>query len=154
MRRQRLGPGLAPLAAIALAFACAPAYAVFIVNGPWLRPAAAGGTTELYMTLTSTEGATLVAVRCEVARDAAVVVGGTSAPPGAPLALPPGRDVQLKPGGTRVRMVGLKRALSLGDRVPLVLTIEAAGGAAQEIPVDAEVRRRSALDDHLHRHAH
>jgi VCBS repeat-containing protein len=48
----------------------------------------------------------------------------------------------------------LTRALKLGDRVPLMLTIESGDGSRQEIPIDAEVRRHSPIDDHLHGHAH
>ena len=40
------------------------------------------------------------------------------------------------------------------DRVPIVVTIETADGSRQEIALQAEVRRRSALDDHLLGHKH
>jgi hypothetical protein len=35
-----------------------------------------------------------------------------------------------------------------------VLIVEAAGGAMREIPVNAEVRRRSPTDDHIGKHKH
>ncbi len=44
------------------------ASALFVVNQPWLRPAARGQSTEAYMNLTSTDGANLVAVRTERCR--------------------------------------------------------------------------------------
>jgi hypothetical protein len=47
---------------------------LFIVNQPWLRPAKSGQSTEMYMNLTSTDGATLVAVRSDEA--AAIVIRG------------------------------------------------------------------------------
>ncbi len=145
---------LARLAAVPLALASALAHAVFLVNAPWLRPAAAGGSADLYMTLTSTEGATLVGVRCETASAARILAPGSPARTVARLALPAGRDVALTAAGSRIRLTGLAGALSLGDRVSFVLTIEAADGTRQDIPANAEVRRHSPLYDHLHGHAH
>lgn len=145
---------LALLAAVPLAVAGAPAHAVFVVNAPWLKPAAAGGSADLYMTLTSTEGATLVAVRCESADEARILAPGAPPRAVAQLALPAGRHVGLAAGGSRIRLTGLARALALGDRLPFVLTIEDADGRRQDVAVDAEVRRHSPLYDHLHGHAH
>lgn len=145
---------IALLAAIALALPRASAHAVFLVNAPWLRPAAAGGAADLYVTLTSTAGATLVAVRSEIATEARILAPGTPARAVERLSLPAGRDVVLAPAGSRIRLTGLRRALALGDRVPFVLTIEGADGTRQDIPADAEVRRHSPLYDHLHGHPH
>jgi copper(I)-binding protein len=147
-----------PAAAVALAFgltaAVVHATGLFIVNQPWARPAQAGQATEVYMDLTSTEGATVVAV----ASDAAVVTR-IRAPDKQPdraerIALPAGALVALAPGRYRIALLRLTRTLKLGDRVKLALTVEATDGSRQEIGVDAEVRLRSPSDDELRAHQH
>ena len=50
--------------------------ALFIVNQPWVRPAKTAQTTEAYMNLTSTDGARLVAVRTDAAKEAAIRAPG------------------------------------------------------------------------------
>ena len=49
-------------------------------------------------------------------------------------------------------MIKLIRRARLGDRLALTLTIEAADGSRQDIPVHAEVRMRSPVDDELRAH--
>jgi len=139
---------------IFLALSPAMATAVFVVNAPWVHPAEKGGATEAYMTLTSTEGATLVGVRSDIALSVVIVTAAGKSKSIERLSLSAGDTVGLKPGASRLRLLRLTRTLKLGDRVPLVLTVEYADGKRQEIPVDAEVRRRSPIDDHLHGHAH
>lgn len=121
--------------------------ALLIVNQPWARPAARGQVTEAYMNLTSTDGATLVAVR---SGDAAAVVirgPGKGGPTARLLRLPAGTPVALAPGKDRLALTGLARSVKLGERLALTLTIEGADGARQDVPVVAEVRRRSPVDD-------
>jgi hypothetical protein len=50
--------------------------------------------------------------------------------------LPPGEQVELKPGGLHIMLVGLNNDLNAGDRVALTLGFEKSG----EIEVEAEVR--------------
>src|SRR5258706_6304665 len=59
---------------LALALGAADASALFIVNQPWVVPAAKGRSTMAYMDLTSTEGAALVAAKSDAA--AQVSIGG------------------------------------------------------------------------------
>ena len=139
---------------IALALVAAPTAALFIVSEPWVRPAASVRTTEVYMVLTSTEGATLVGARSEMAAGVTIYAAGKSPVRIERLPLPAGQRVKLAPGGLRLGLSGLARPLKLGDRVPLVLSVEAADGARQEIPVNAEVRRRSPIDDERRAHGH
>jgi copper(I)-binding protein len=106
------------------------------------------------MEVTSTEGAVLVGARSKIAASAAVVGPGGKAEPVERLILPAGAPVLLAPGSYRIRLARIDHAVKLGDAVPLVLIIEAADGSRQEIAVQAEVRRRSTLDDHLHAHSH
>jgi copper(I)-binding protein len=136
-------------ATLACALWCAHAYAVFNVTEAWVRPAGAKAATEAYMELSSSEGATIIAVRCAIAGDVSLVD-----PEGRPmriavLALPAGETVTLKPGAVRIALARLAQPLRIAERVPLVLVIRSVDGTTQEIAVDAEVRRRSPTDDHL-----
>lgn len=133
------------------------ANALFIVNQPWVRPAARGQSTEVYMNLTSTDGATLVAVRTDEAAAVAIVGPGKGAAAVASLTLPAKAVVALAPGKARLVLTKLVRSLKLGDLVALTLTIEGTDGTRQDVPVQAEVRMRSPLDDEKrahHTHAH
>lgn len=128
------------------------ASALFIVNQPWVRPAVRGQSTEVYMNLTSTDGATLVAVRTDEAAAVAIVGPGKGAAAVASLPLPAGIVVALAPGKVRLTFTKLVRSVKLGDQVALMLTIEGADGTHQDIPVQAEVRMRSPLDDEKRAH--
>jgi copper(I)-binding protein len=130
------------------------ASALFIVNQPWARPAKAGQTTEVYMNLTSTDGATLVAVRTDDAAAIALRGPGKGVRTVDKLALPAGTVVALAPGKDRIALIRLARALKLGERVALTLTIEGEDGVRQDIPVQAEARRRSPVDDERRAHGH
>jgi hypothetical protein len=128
-------------------------HALFIVNQPWVKPGI--GTTEAYMVLESTDGATLLDARSPVA--ARVTLRGPG--PGGDrartsLELPAGVTITLHPGGERMVLSGLTRALKLGERVPLTLTIETGAGGRLEILVDAEVRKESPLDAERRAHRH
>ena len=128
------------------------ANALFIVNQPWARPARSGQATEVYMNLTSTDGATLVAVRADDAEEIVILPPGKHARPVATLPMPAGKLVALAPGKNRLVMIKLKRSVKLGDRLLMTLTIEGADGTRQEIPVNAEARMRSPLDDERRAH--
>lgn len=130
------------------------ASALFIVNQPWLLPTSSGRSTEVYMNLTSTEGATLVAVRTDEATTALLRGQGKGTRTLEQLPLPAGTLVGLAPGKDRIALIKLKRPVKLGERVALTLTIEAPGGARQDIKVDAEARLRSPVDDERLHHAH
>ena len=142
--------------ACALTLALLPAHAesLFIVTEPWVRLAANARSAEAYMELRSTDGATLVGVRSEVTANIVMQLPGTTRAVAAAIALPANTLVKLAPGAYRLTLAVLEARLKLGDRVGLVLTIEALDGSRQEIPVSAEVRRRSPTDDHLHPHKH
>jgi len=127
----------------------AAAHGVFTVNQPWVKPGAR--TSEAYMILMSSEAARLTRVHSSVAERTGL--RGTRSEVGS-IALPAGRTVTLKPGAERIALFRLAHPLKLGDRVPLVLTIEAAGGARQEIAVDAEVRNEWPVDAELRAHRH
>jgi len=130
------------------------ASALFVVNQPWVRPAQQARSTEVYMNLTSSDGASLVGAASTAAAAVAILVPGKTANKIARLSLPAQRVVVLAPGGYRIALHRLARTLKVGDRVQLMLTIEAADGARQEIGVNAEVRLHSPIDDEMHAHTH
>ncbi len=142
---------------LALPLASASAAGLFIVNEPWVRPATAG-STDAYMNLRSSEGTTLVGVRCELAATVTMEMPDNARRGKfravTHLALPGGETVRLAPGRAHIRLAAIRHALKLGDHVALVLTLEAADGTTQEIPVNAEVRHRSPTDDEMHAHGH
>ncbi len=105
------------------------------------------------MELTSTEGAVVIGVRGESVQQVTIRAPGKSTAPIPELVLAPRTPLLLAPGKYRFGLIGLTQPLKLGDRVPLVLTIRNIDGGEREIPISAEVRKRSAVDDHL-RHAH
>jgi periplasmic copper chaperone A len=135
-----------------LAGAAFDAHALFIVNQPWVKPGAR--STEGYMVLTSTEGAMLVGVRSSIAAQVSLRGSGARRRARAAVALPAGVAVALRPGGDRIVLTGLARALKPGERVPLTLQIETAAGGREEIAVDAEVRTESPFDAERRAHSH
>jgi len=144
---------LATCLGVALAIVATEASAIFVVNQPWMTPAATGRSTSAYMDLTSTEGATLVAARSEVAASVSIRAPNQRAG-SAHLSLPAGKMIRLEKGGYRLALDRLTRTVSLGDRILLTLTIESSDGSRQEIVVNAEARHRSPLDDERRAHQH
>jgi len=130
------------------------AVAVITVSDPWVRVAPNGKSAEVFMEIRSSEVATIVGVESDVAADVPIQRPGTRRAAADKIPLPAGTHVKLAPGAYRFLLPKLNRSLKLGDRVALSLIVEASDGSRQAIPVNAEVRRRSAYDDHLHPHSH
>jgi copper(I)-binding protein len=143
---------LALAGAIAFALMASDASALFIVNQPWVRPARKAQTTNAYMNLTSTDGATLLAARSEDAGRIALRSARSTAAAG--LALPAKSEIALAPGHDHLMLTGLTRPLKIGDRINITLTVRDDDGTVHEITVNAEVRLRSPLDDELRGHHH
>lgn len=152
--RRRVLSCVAAGAGIVLWLAPTIASAVLIVDYPWARPAAKGGVTEAFMQVTSLEGAYLVGARSTAAGSVVLVAPGAKVRPVDRLALPAGAPVILVPGSYRLRLFPIDRTLKVGDWVQLVLIFEAADGRREEVAVQAEIRPRSAVDDHLHGRRH
>ena len=156
--RGRHWRAFAPLFALPLALALpAPvAQALTVVNQPWVRPAAAGHSTEAFMNLTSTEGAMLVAAHSDSAAATTLHRPGRDARAAVELALPAGAIVELAPGNYRFSLRRLNKRVKLGDIVPMTLTIRSTDGVLQDIAVHAVARLRSPVDDEhrAHRHQH
>jgi copper(I)-binding protein len=144
--------GLTLTCGLVLTLLAPTASALFIVNQPWARPAKSGQATDVYMNLTSTDGASLVAVHTEDAEAIVIRGPGKDARTVPMLPLPAGTLVALAPGRHRLVMIGLTRSVKPGDRLALTLTIESADGARQNIPVLAEARLHSPLDDERRAH--
>ena len=123
------------------------AQAGLTVNAPWVRPTTERAATEAYMLLTSTDGAVLKEVRSPLATSVVIRTngGGTRTLP--QLALPARVPVVLSSDSVHLVLRGLAHPLAVGERVPLLLTVEMADGSRQEISISAEVRLHSPLDD-------
>ena len=124
--------------------------AVIAVNEPWVRPAAAGASTDVFMELAVSESATLVDVRTPVAKRVVLAQGGQRRPPPFALQLAAQEPLLMRERETRIVLGRVERALKRGDRVPLTLVLRYADGTTQDVEVDAEVRRRSPSEDHGH----
>jgi periplasmic copper chaperone A len=129
------------------------------VKDAWARPAVQGqSATGAFMSLTSADGARLVGASSpvagvveihEMAMDGNVMK--MRAVPG--IDLPPGRSVDLKPGGYHVMLMDLKRPLKLGERVPVELRFETRDKRLVTQPVEVEVMARApAAAGSMHKH--
>ena len=129
------------------------------VKDAWARPALQGqAATGAFMSLMSSDGARLIGASSPVAGVVEIhemVMEGSvmrmRAIPG--LDLPPGRSVELKPGGYHVMLMDLKRPLKAGDRVPVELRIETKDKRLVTQPIEVEVATRApatAADAHKH----
>jgi copper(I)-binding protein len=146
--------------ALAFFFAVCNAQGVVTINEPWVRVAPNGRSAEAYMRLTSSEGAALVSARSLAATDVRII-GPGHAGGVAELDLPAHERVDLARGHYRIRLQGLRGDVSLGARIPLVVTLRGSKGNLLEVAADAEVRRHSPTEDesrphhsHLQNHAH
>ena len=130
----------------ALAMAAALAQASVTASDAWVRgTVAAQKTTGAFVTLQSSEESRLVAVTTPAARSAEIHAseqkqGVMHMHALDAIALPAGQRVELKPGSFHIMLVGLTRALSAGDTVPLTFTFEDRQGKRTRIEVRAEVR--------------
>jgi copper(I)-binding protein len=157
MARLRHAPlaAAAMLAAFLAAGAVAASGALLAVSLPWVRPAADGRSAELFLEITSTDGAALVGAGSPTAGKVTLLGPGKAPKPVSAIALPANAAVQLAPGGYRIALTRLARPLKIGDHVPVSLAIETVGGKREELLISAEVRLRSAYDDEMaRRHKH
>ena len=114
------------------------------VEQPWARATPAGARTgAVYLTVANkantadrlTSVSSDVAAKVQIHEMAVVngvmqmrqLVNG--------LAIPAGGSVTLKPGSYHVMLIGLKKALTAGETVPLTLTFAKAGNISVTVPV-------------------
>ncbi len=141
------------LAAVLFGLAtAAPSWAQTTVKNAWVR-----GTvpqqkaTGLFAQITSASGGKLVAASSPVA--GAVEIHEMSMTDGvmqmralAALDLPPGKTVELKPGGYHVMLLDLKQQVKAGQTVPVTLVIEGKDGRRESIDVKAPVQALGAKE--------
>ena len=124
------------------------------VKNAWARPTAPGQKTAgAYMELESATAAALVAVETPVAAKAEVHVmsmdgGVMRMRPMEKIDLPAKKTVKLAPGGFHVMLIGVKRPLKEGDKVPFTLTVQTPDGAKSTLKVEAEVRAAGGGAEH------
>lgn len=115
------------------------------VEGAWARASVQGQkATGAFMRLTAKDGARLVRVETPAAGVAEVHemkmegdVMKMRAVPG--LDLPPGKTVELKPGGYHVMLMDLKAPLAKGSSVPVTLVFQDAKGTESQLPLQLPV---------------
>ena len=136
---------------ILLALSTAGAGAQTLVKDPWVRATVAQQKASgLFAQITSASGGKLVGASSPVAGAAEIhemkmdgeVMRMRALPDG--LELPPGKTVELSPGGYHVMLLDLKQTLNAGDTVALTLTVEDKDGKREQIDVDAPVRALGA----------
>jgi copper(I)-binding protein len=98
-----------------------------------------------FMTITSSEDATLMGASSRVAkmseihessmRDGVNHMHGVEA-----VKLPAGQAVELKPGGYHLMLMGLSNPVGEGQKVPITLTVQDAKGKKSTVEVQADVR--------------
>jgi periplasmic copper chaperone A len=127
------------LAAGLVALACAKPTlgsppAALSAQDAWIRATPGVDVAAAYLTLHngSTQPVVVSGVRTAEAAAAMIhettIVNGQSAMrPHETLRIAPGETVRLAPGGLHIMLHGLKRALSAGDEVPLVLLLQGGG---------------------------
>lgn len=113
------------------------------IESAWSRPAAAGGTGVVYMTIHNSGGIAdaLTGVEADVA--AAVEVhrsfteGGVARMEHAPeIEIPPGESLTLEPGGYHIMLINLQRELTAGEHFDVTATFE----TSEPVSVSVEVR--------------
>jgi len=134
------------LLGLVLLAAAAAAHGQVEVRAAWVRGTVDGQTTAgAYMQLTSDRRASLLGAESPAARSAEIhemkMDGNVMRMRAVPrLELPPGKTVELKPGGYNMMLVDLKRPLKKGDLVPIRLKVELSDKTIKTIRVVAEVR--------------
>lgn len=114
-----------------------------MAEGATMPMADAGGNSAVYMRIVNSGGAAdrLVAASTDAAAAVELhesrMVGDVMqmAPVEGGIPVPANGEVELKPGGLHVMLIGLTRDLQPGDTVTLTLTFEGAGAVTVEAPV-------------------
>jgi copper(I)-binding protein len=139
----------------ALAAPVAAAQSVTVTNA-WARATAPGQKTAgVYLELKSDSNAAVVAVGSPLAATAelhsmTMQEGVMRMRPLPRIDLPAGQTVRLAPNGMHVMLVGLKRDLKPGNKLPIVLSIQASGMALTTLKLEAEVRGLDGSAPHNH----
>lgn len=131
------------------------------VKSAWVRGTVPAQTVSgAFMEIASAEGATLVGASSPLAEAVELhemrLEGGVMKMRAvARLALPAGTVVRLEPGGYHIMLLGLKRQLKPGEKVPLELRVENAAKKLVTIAVAMDVRELGGSPGpahHEHKH--
>lgn len=137
------------------AYAAAAVGAV-TVSDAWVRGVVASQTaTGAYLTVTSTTATTLVGVASPAAETVEMhemMMHGDMMMmhPVKRIAIPANGKVDFAPNGYHIMLIGLKRPLVDGQKIPLTLTFEDAAGAQGSTTVEAVVRPLAEGAEHDH----
>ena len=137
-----------PVACLAaLLLTTVAAHAQVTVDKPWVRTTVAGQTTSAaYMTITFAQGGKLVSASSPIAASAEVhemkMDGDMMKMRSVDvLPLPAGKQVELKPNGFHMMLMGMTVPLKAGDVVPIRLVVEDGKGRRQVVDVKATARQ-------------
>ncbi len=134
------------LFAASLLLACTTVAAEITVEEPWVRATVPGQQgTGAFMTVHSTTDTRLVAAHTDVARVTEVhemrMVDGVMKMRQVPgVAIEAGGTLELAPGGYHIMMMGLERAVTEGEVIPMTLEFSTEDGQSETLTVDALVR--------------
>jgi copper(I)-binding protein len=115
------------------------------VKDAWVRGTVPVQTvTGAFMTVTSSTEAKIVGVKSPIApmaeiHESTMTDGVNRMHEVQAVPLPAGKPVKLEPGGYHVMLMGLKKPVTQGQKVPLTLEIES-GGKRSKVEVQADVR--------------
>ncbi|NBQ89975.1 MAG: copper chaperone PCu(A)C [Betaproteobacteria bacterium] len=136
----------------------APAHAQVTVTDPWVRATVPQQkATGLFANVTSARGGKVVAASSPVAEvveihEMAMDNNVMRMRAIAALDLPPGKAVELKPGGFHVMLMGLKQQVKEGETVAVTLVVEGPDGKREHVEVKAAARAMSSQPGGGHRH--
>lgn len=142
---------LALVAAFLPAFASAPARAQVSplgVQNAWMRKVPGADTAAVYLVLRNTSAQPVIVIGVRSPAASHVMVHETSNVNGQSqmrmherLVVAPGQSVSFQPGGLHIMLSGLKKSITIGQSVPLILLL-ANGGQVQVAavvrPLDAQ----------------
>ena len=132
-----------PLTAASLLLLAAAQPPALSAQDAWVRAVPGAAVAGAYLTLHNggTQPVAVSAVRSPAAgaamiHETTMVNGQSTMRAHEPLRIAPGETVRFAPGGLHIMLQGLKRPLTAGDEVPLVLLLEGGGS----LTVQARVR--------------
>lgn len=147
--------------ALSFPFLLGQALAQTTVSEPWVRGTVAQQQASgMFAKINSAKGGRLVSVSSAVAGVAEIhemrMDGNTMRMRALPngLALPAGKTVELKPGGSHVMLMDLKGPLKAGETLELTLVVQGDDGQKQTIVVKAPIRALGGMDAPGHAHKH
>ena len=128
-------------------------------HDPWARAALKDGTSAVYFLLHnhSTQADALVGTSSDVATTTEIDLSQTNANgvvemiPQDSIALPEDAEVEVKPGGYHIMLIGLKKDLNAGDKFSLTLHFKHHEDIIMTVPVlDVASSDSSSMDMEMH----